>query len=605
MSVYAKVWRVLDRRQRSRLVASQLIAIAIGLSTLGGITAIIPFFAVLNDPQSISHSGVLRVLYGGLGFASERQFVIALGIGFVAMLCLSNALNTLGFFAITRFSYRTGSDLHVALFDEYMHRDLLFHSRIHGAALLNNIIHEANRVATSIVQGLMVFSTNAVTSGLILISVTLVSPRVALAAVVGLGMGYVLIYLVIRRRVTEYGKTESALSSERTRIVNESLAGIRDILLAGNQEPVRTRFAAACAEIARCSANTVATAQSPRQLIECITAGGLVAAALLLSAGTGDGGWLAQLTFIGFAAYRFVPALQQMFAASVWMRADRAAFDAVIEDLERGARRRALPAPPLDERLRAAPASHISLQDISFRYAADAAQALDNVSLRIPAGAMVGFVGRNGSGKTTLADLILGLLRPDAGFVEVDGIRLTAANTVSWQAAAAYVPQTIFLADATVAENIALGVHGPEVDWVRLAAAARLARVDEFADVGPGGTGERIGERGVRLSGGQRQRIGIARALYRQARILVLDEATSALDAVAEREIIRSLATLRGSTTIVLITHRLAVVQHCDLIFEVDNGTIVGHGTFDDLMESSDRFRKSAQQDVVLAGRHS
>ena len=166
------------------------------------------------------------------------------------------------------------------------------------------------------------------------------------------------------------------------------------------------------------------------------------------------------------------------------------------------------------------------------------------------------------------------------------------------------MPQAIFLADATVAENIALGVSDADVDWVRLASAAKLARVDEFADVSPGGPRERIGERGVRLSGGQRQRVGIARALYRGARVLVLDEATSALDALAEREVIRSLAALKGSTTIVLITHRLAVVRQCDLIFEVDNGTIVGRGTFDDLMEWSDRFRKSAEHDVALAGRH-
>ena len=322
MSMYADVWRVLDRRQRARLVASQLVAVAIGLSTLGGITAIIPFFAVLNDPHSISHSTLLLTLYRDLGFTSERQFVIALGVGFVAMLCLSNAFNALGFFVITRFSYRTGSDLHVALFDEYLHRDLLFHSRIHGAALLNNIIHEANRVATSIVQGLMVLSTNAVTSGLILISVMLVSPRVALAAVVGLGTGYVLIYLVIRRRVAEYGRSESALSGERTRIVNESLAGIRDILLAGNQESsANFRFAAACEEIARCSANTVATAQSLRQLIECITAGGsplrrrcCSAPATATAAGSRDSRSSA------LRAHRFVPALQQMFAAGVWMR---------------------------------------------------------------------------------------------------------------------------------------------------------------------------------------------------------------------------------------------------------------------------------------------
>ena len=597
MTIYRDIWRVLEPPQRLRLVMAQCVSVAIGISTLGGVTAIVPFFSVLSDPNAIAPGTILGNLYRALGYTDKREFVVLLGVAFVLAVCVSNALNALGFFLITRFSYRLGSDFHVALFDEYLHRDLRFHSSIHGATLLNTVIHDAHRVTISIIQGLLVIGTCAVASTLIVVSVLIVNAPVALAAIIVIAGSYAVIYSVVRRRISNYGCAENALTAERVRIVNESLAGIREILLAGTQDLVRQRFAAACAAIARYSANTISVAQSPRQLIECVTCAGLVVAALVLSArDSGARPWLGQLTFMGFAAYRLLPALQQMFAASVWIRADRPAFERVVQDLAISHRRRLLPPCEPEIRYQGAPRDAIVLSAVSFRHAPGVRPALEDVSLRIPAGALVALVGRNGSGKTTLADLVLGLLAPDHGRVEIDGVLLTPSNAASWQAMTAYVPQEIFLADASIAENIALGVTREAIDWNRLREAARTARVDEFADLRPGGTEPTVGERGRRLSGGQRQRIGIARALYRNARLLVLDEATSALDAVAEREVIGALEALRGVKTTIMITHRLSSVRQCDIIFEMESGRLVGRGTFDHLTRTSERFRRGTRR---------
>jgi ABC-type multidrug transport system fused ATPase/permease subunit len=214
------------------------------------------------------------------------------------------------------------------------------------------------------------------------------------------------------------------------------------------------------------------------------------------------------------------------------------------------------------------------------------------VSLRIPAGTAVGFVGANGSGKTTLVDLIAGLLVPELGKIEVDGIALDDANRAAWQSRIAYVPQDIFLLDATIAQNVALSVTAGEVDRERLLAAARLAQLDEFVVALPGGYDHMVGERGRRLSGGQRQRIGIARALYRDASVLIMDEATNSLDGLTEQELMATILRLRGRYTVILIAHRLNTVRACDVIFEFDCGNVTGSGSYDGLLRNSKTFRQ-------------
>ncbi len=212
----------------------------------------------------------------------------------------------------------------------------------------------------------------------------------------------------------------------------------------------------------------------------------------------------------------------------------------------------------------------------------------------IPPESTVGIVGANGSGKTTLVDLIAGLLVPAAGYVEVDGTALDDDNRAAWQAQVAYVPQSIYLLDASIAQNIALGIAAPDIDRGRLLEAARLAQLDELITALPRGFEHRVGERGVKLSGGQRQRIGIARALYRKASVLLLDEATNALDGLTERELMATLGRLRGRYTTIVIAHRMSTVRSCDLIIQLEHGKVIGSGTYDALLRDSEAFRRMA-----------
>ncbi len=594
MNLVIDIWKVLTPRQRRQVLGAQVISIVMAFSTVTGIASIAPFFAVLGNPKLIDQNGLLHWLYH-FGFSTQRGFAVALGFAFMGLVLLANLINVIGSFVMIRLASSIGTELQSILFGEYLQRPYLFHARTQSAVLFNNVIHETTRTTNQILQNAFSLITNIVTALFIVVSVMLLNPAVAAAMIVALAGGYVLIYLAVRNRLLRAGEIETQFWIEQAQIVNESLGAIREILILRIQNFFQVGFERSSRSVARAAAHTRLIAQSPRYIMECVAVIGLVAVALL--AGSGDDGIgpkLGQLTFLGFAAYRLLPTLQQAFSSIVRIRADHAGFAAIAQDL-RLARTRTVRAVATDSPWRQCPRSEIRLKGVSFCYEPDRPPAISGVSLRIPARAAVGFVGANGSGKTTLVDLIAGLLVPEVGVIEVDGVPLDDANRAAWQSRIAYVPQSIFLLDTTIAQNVALGIPAGAIDQERLLAAARLAQLDEFAATLADGYDHRVGERGMRLSGGQRQRIGIARALYTDASVLILDEATNALDGLTEQEVMATIARLRGRYTVMVISHRLSTVRACDVIYELDRGQVAGSGTYAEMIKSSATFRRLAE----------
>jgi ATP-binding cassette, subfamily B, bacterial PglK len=611
VNLLTDLWRLLDRPQKLALLALLAFGILMGIATLAGIAAVVPFFAVLGDADYIRRSAALSWLYRHGGFANDGSFMVALGLGFLALVLLANAINLLGSLAMFRFAHRAGNRLSVALFREYIQREHQFHLASNSSTLFNNIVWEVSRGITGVLQAVFTLGTNAVTSALILGSIVILNPLLALAAVAALAGSYGLIYLFARHRLLRDGLRQSQHAEERTRTVNETLGAIREISLVNGQEFFAARFAKSCAAISRSAISTHAISQSPRHILECVVVAGLVAVSLvLIDRGDRGGPWLAQLSYLGFAAYRLLPALQQMFYAIVKIRGDRVAFNRIADDLRCAVAGAAVDGGgavggtatavatakeavaghgvPQDARndetttfWQGRPLQQIELRQVAFQYSAGAPPAIRELSLEIPAAATVGLLGPSGSGKTTLAELLIGLLKPTTGVIAVDGTVIDDSNRKAWQSTIAYVPQHVFLLDASLAENIALATPVGEIDVERMIKAARLAQLDAFVRTLPRGYQEKVGERGVRLSGGQRQRVGIARALYRAASVLVLDEATNALDGLTESEILSTLEALRGERTIILIAHRLNAMHRFDLVFEVTHGTVAlsrGHG---------------------------
>jgi ABC-type multidrug transport system fused ATPase/permease subunit len=582
MQVLTQVWKLLNGTQRRQLVGLQLLSVAMAFSTVGGIAAVVPFFTVLSDPTAIERNAALHLLYRRMHFDSEVSFVIALGVAFAVIVLLANAVSLFGTLAINRFALRVGDTFYVRLFDEYLRRDYGFHSRSSSAALASRLLHETGRVASGILQQGLILVANLLTIAFVMISIVLLNPLVAVGALTGLGASYAAIYAITRERLLRNGRNETRCYAERTRVVNESLGAIKEVIVLHAREYFVRRFAGQCRTISRIELSTLAISLSPRSILECGTVFCLVSVALYLRGrGGGVGTWVAQLSFIGLAAYRLLPALQQSFTAIVRIRANHSAFDSIADDLQPARSGEINTRTDITQRTwRGGLCREMLLRDVSFRYAPDRPEVICNVSLSLPAGAAIGFVGANGSGKTTLVDLLAGLLLPHSGRMEVDGIAIDPTNRSAWQSTIAYVPQHVFLLDATVAENVALGTPATQIDRKRVAAAISLARLTECVAALPSGYDEVLGERGCRLSGGQRQRLGIARALYRDASLLIFDEATSALDAVAEKEIADMLETLRPRRTVLMIAHQLSALRHCDVIHEIRNGMIVRSGTY-------------------------
>ena len=598
MTLFRAIWGMLTPRQRRAILLMQLVSGMMALSTASGVAAIAPFFAVLGDPGLAQHNAWLRWLYRAGGFHDERALVLALGIGFVAVVLIANLISVLGFLAMKRLALRITNELQTTLFAEYLSRPYAFHSRTNSATLINRVLYETMRITDGVLENAFILVTNIVTAGLIVASIVLVSAKVAVALVGALAAAYGLLYLAVRERLLRTGEKLSRFANEQAQIATESFGAIKEIAVLQAQGFFRSRFERASHDFLRAAAHALLVGHTPRHLMECVAAAGLVSLALVLDGREGGlGVWLGPLTFLAFAAYRLLPLLQQIFGAIVRIRSERAAVELIGPDLRRArARQTDAPVGPAcaagiwNER----PRHEIQLREVSYRYEADRSWALRGVSACIPARATTGIVGANGAGKSTLIDLLAGLLTPAEGVVAVDGCALDEGNRGAWQERIAYVPQSVYLLDASVAQNIALGVASAAIDTRRLREAARLAQLDEFVMTLPDGYAQRVGERGVALSGGQRQRVGIARALYRDAPVLLLDEATDALDGLTEQELVTTLGGLRGRYTIVLVAHRIDSMRACDLIFVLEHGRVADSGSYERLRGGSAGLRQPA-----------
>lgn len=572
-----------DERRRAAVLCAAVVCSAL-LEVLS-VAAIMPFMAVIAARDGSQGQRLLTLLRTGLPQASEQTLVLCIGALSLGLLILSAVVGVLTRYALIEFSYAQYHRLSKRLFDGYLAQPLPFFLTRNSAKLSESVIGDCEVIVSKVILSLMIVFSNAVVALGIVLAVIVIQPSLALMAVALIGGLYLLIYRFLRRLVLRIGHRRQALSGEHVSTVHQALRSIKEIKVFGAERYFIDRYTLLSKETGRANGQAVALAELPRKVIETIAIGGALAVMLFMAAHRGGIQDLMPLiTLYVFATFRLLPAVQQIFQHLVKIRFYEPTVNAVVEELDRAASGGLAPAPPSDDDGARLPAgADIVFDQVTFRYDSAQAPALDQVSLRIPTGAVVALVGETGSGKSTAVSLLLGLLTPQQGQVRVGGQALNPGNARQWRRGVGYVPQAITLLDDTVARNIAFGAAAP--DPTRLARAAGAAQIQAFIEERlPQGFATPVGDNGVRLSGGERQRLGIARALYRDPDMLVLDEATSALDNTTERAVVQQIHDQGPGRTVVMVAHRLNTIQQCDLIFYFDRGRLAGTGRFDQLL---------------------
>lgn len=576
-----------DRRRGARLL---ILVVLMAMSETFGIAMLLPFFMVLSRPQMIEIQPAISSVYHGLGFTDHHSFLLAFGLVAFVIVVLAAVIRIVTTFLMNLFAQKSGHRMAERLLETYLRQPYVFFLQRHSSELTKKITSDSQMLVSYVVQpGMYVIAYTLVVLTMTGVMLAL-DPFIALAVGGVIGGMYVLIFRASKKMLSHIGQDLEVANTQRFSSIEVAIGGIKDIKLMGREDVYLNQFRPASLRAARHQAISQALAEAPRYLIEAVAIGGaLTLALLLLATGRGAALVLPGLSVYALAGYKLIPSAQRVFSGLSNLQVGDSVLNAIRDDFEQTE-------PPQPKPAVAPAAMHprreIVLDNVGFSYPNMRKTAIEGINLRIGVGTSVGLIGGTGAGKTTLVDILLGLLRPSEGRILVDGVAIDENSLPSWQQALGYVPQTIFLADTTVAENIALGVPAAAIDMAKVEECARMAQIHEFivSDM-PEGYETRVGERGVRLSGGQRQRIGIARALYRDPSVLVLDEATSALDTLTEKAVMESVQALSHQKTIIMIAHRLTTVRPCDQIFMLDKGGLAEQGTYDELLATSRKFK--------------
>ena len=551
------------------------LSLAQGIFQVVGVTSIFPFLAIAADPDRIRHSQFGLRFLALLPPMSNRELLITAGIVAIVGLLLSNAVNLLAEYARTRYAHSFGHWLRVRLLRRMASQPYGYFLQRNSGDLLKKVVGDVMNYIDGVLLPLLDSIARGLTAALLLATLFLVQPVIALSATVGLGAFYLIIFRLLARKRQEANEGLRTSFAGSYREAQQMLGGIKPIKVHRAEEHFLSRFAGYSAIVAQMFARVPIVANSARYLVEPLAFGGLVLAVVVLAArGRDFSDILPNLGVMAVAGYRLIPTLQLLYAQVTRLTSMRYSLDEVFEEFaaaEREGKSGKIEISPRKPR-RIEWQDAITLDAVSFIYPGTDRPVLDRFSIAIQKNMSIGFIGTTGSGKSTLIDLLLGLHRPTSGRVLIDGQPLTPELIPSWQATIGYVPQEIFLIDDTIARNIALGVPDNEIDDARLQEVCSIAQILDFIKTElRDGFQTIVGERGVRLSGGQRQRLGLARALYHRPSLLLLDEATSALDTATEAKLIEALHSLTGKLTIVMATHRLSAVGGYDELINLGN----------------------------------
>ena len=591
-----KILFLLSKEEKKQASLILVMILFMALLEMLGVASILPFMAMLANPEILDTNVYLNKAYIAsslLGVKNENQFLFFLGIMVLTLLVLSLSFKALTIYAQLRFASKSQFSISTRILKTYIGQSYSWFLNRHSADLGKNILSEVGMIVSSGLKPMMHLIAQSIVAITILALLIVVDPYLALIVFVTLSLAYGLVYKFIKGFLTRIGEERVKANEWRFTAISEAFGAVKEIKVGGLEKTFIEKFSYPAKIFAQHQASSQVINQLPRFALEAIAFGGMLVMVLYSMAKSGTfTNAVPVIALYAFAGYRLLPALQGIYGSFTQLRFVGPALRTLHKDLISLQKTK-----PSDEKIinKLKLDKKIDLKNVCYNYPNSSRTALKNINLQIPANSTVGIVGATGSGKTTTVDIILGLLEPQKGVLEIDGKIINKQNLRSWQKSIGYVPQQIYLADDTVQANIAFGLDKKNVDKVAVERAAKIANLHDFiTNELPLSYQTTVGERGVRLSGGQRQRIGIARALYHNPQVLILDEATSALDNLTEQSVMKAVHNFGKDITIIIIAHRLSTVKKCDKIFLLDKGELKNQGDFETLVKISDIFKATA-----------
>ncbi|WP_440633353.1 ABC transporter ATP-binding protein [Candidatus Pelagibacter sp. HIMB1485] len=584
MQTVKKILFLLTSSEIKKAILLLIMILVMALLDMLGVASILPFMAVLSSPEIIETNMIYNEMFEiskNFGVENARHFIFGLGVLLFILLVTSISFKALTLYVQVRFVQMRQYSLSKRLVERYLNQPYSWFLNRNSAELGKTILTEVNQVIGSGVRPLLdliagIFVTIAIVA-LLVITNTKISMIIGFSLI----LAYAIVLMISRKYLHKFGDQRLKANELRFISVSEAFGAAKEIKIGGLEKIYLKRFSDPAHIFARAITKASIFAEFPRFVFEIIAFGGILLVTLYLMTQTGNfSDVLPILSLFVFAGYRLMPALQKIYASIATLTYIGPSLDKLYADIKTLKK--------TDQHQYQNTLSinkSITLKNIHFNYPNTTRTALKNINISIPVKSTVALVGATGSGKTTIVDIILGLLEAQKGNLEVDSQIITKQNLRAWQQSIGYVPQNIFLADDTIAANIALGVETKDINQLALEKASKIANLHEFVvNELPNKYQTSVGERGVRLSGGQRQRIGIARALYHDPQVLILDEATSALDNQTEKAVMDAVNNIKKDITIILIAHRLNTVKNCDIIFKIDKGQLISEGTYKDLI---------------------
>jgi len=570
--VYKKTWHHVSKVRRIQLAGLVFLMMLTSLFEVLSLGALIPFIGILTSPEKLYSLGfVIEILPINIELLDKKSIQLYITVAFISCIFIAGFLRVILLYFQIKLSHLLGVEFGIKVFSSILSMEYKDHTSSHSSELIV-AVEKAQELIPYLLQPSLAIISSLMMSVSIFITLLYINYFVTLITVIFFIVLYLLIIKTFKHNIRDNSYTLSRESVRSMKILSESLGGIRDIILNGSHKYFISIFEESSYKLQNANANLQILSGTPRFVLE--TLGIIIISFLAFWSLSGHSNMIDVIPSIGalaLGAQRLLPLLQQIYSAWTSILGNKASISDAVKRFVQGPSSLYFKDSGYDS-IRFE--KNIKLKGIGFKYSTDTPWILRKTSLEVLKGSRIGIIGQTGGGKSTVLDLIMCLIKPQEGIVEIDGKLIDHNNCRAWHKMISHVPQSIYLSDASVRENIAFGVGEDDIDDELVIKCARNAQISNVIDEMKDGYNTKIGERGVRLSGGQRQRLAIARALYKKSSIIIFDEATSALDNETEKQVMESVYSIDRSITVIIVAHRLSTLEECDLIYKVENAEI-------------------------------